>query len=71
MPEPLRLELDSVLRCPSCAGVPYKVFRRQLRPGEPIWESVLWPASPDVPPPSRAERVACPDCDVELRRGAP
>lgn len=74
-----RLELDSVLRCDHCADAPFRVFRRQLVnfPGterEQVlqgWESVLWPAHPDVPPPVRTEAIGCPACGGPLRRVAP
>lgn len=70
-----RLELDSVLRCPHCQGAPYKVFRRQNRQSDgtllPSFESVLWPATPDVAPPIHPERITCPDCGDALVRVAP
>ena len=70
-----RLEIDAVLRCPHCGGTPYTVFRRQHQQADgtplPSWEHVLWPAHPGVPPPRTPERICCPDCGEELRRGAP
>ena len=67
-----RLELDSVLRCPTCGDAPYRVFRRQHMQADgtllPSYESVLWPAGPRVDPPKHPERIDCPDCDTELRR---
>jgi hypothetical protein len=65
------LELDSVLRCPTCRGVPFRVYRRRVAPESPVWESVLWPATPDVFPPESAARALCPDCRVPCQRGAP
>lgn len=74
VPDP-RLDLDSVLKCPECGGVPYRLFRRENRQkdGTPLgtWEHVLWPASPDVAPPRDSAKVCCPDCGCELRRAAP
>lgn len=74
-----RLELDSVLRCDHCDAAPFRVFRRQLVnfPGterEQVlqsWESVLWPAHPDVPPPVSTAAIGCPACGGPLRRVAP
>lgn len=70
-----RIEVDCVLRCPECAGIPYKVFRRQNMQADgtllPSYQHVLWPAHPDVPPPLHPERIACPDCGEALRRVAP
>ncbi len=65
------LELDSLLRCPTCRGVPFRVYRRRVKPESPVWESVLWPAHPDVPPPVRQEAALCPDCRVPCAREAP
>ena len=69
------LELDSVLRCPQCRGVPFRLYRRRVAPESPVWESVLWPASPDVPPPgltwNSAAKVLCPNCRVPCQRAAP
>lgn len=70
-----RLERDSVLRCPHCHGTPYTVFRRQNQERDGTlrqsFETVLWPAHPNVDPPVHPERVECPDCHAALRRGAP
>lgn len=75
MPDPPRLELDAVLRCPACGGVPYRVFRRQHvqadGTGLPSWEHVLWPSTPDLPPPIDHRHLVCPDCRLELQRVAP
>ena len=65
------LELDSVLRCPKCRGVPFRVYRRRVAPESPVWESVLWPTGPAVPPPDQPERLLCPDCRVPCQREAP
>lgn len=66
-----RLELDAVLRCPTCRGVPYRVFRRQVSPGSPVFEHVLWPTDPAVLPPTDSARLQCPGCREPLRREAP
>ena len=67
-----RLERDSLLRCPDCGATPYVLFRRQnqQRDGELLqtFESVLWPALPNLDPPVHPERIECPDCRHELRR---
>jgi hypothetical protein len=68
-----RLERDRVLRCPKCGGEPYLIYRRQLaqRDGTllPSYESVLWPAHPDVPPPRDPADLRCP-ADGEALRSA-
>lgn len=70
-----RLERDSVLRCPRCKGIPYVIFRRQNmeRSGElrQSFQTVPWPAHPNIDPPQHPERIECPDCRCELTRGAP
>ena len=70
-----RIELDSVLKCAACGSAPYRIFRRQCaQPDGTVlvsWESVLWPARPEVPPPSDPERIGCPDCGDPLVRVAP
>lgn len=68
----LRLERESVLRCPHCQAEPYILYRRQIRrrdgtPGD-AFESVLWPAHPNVAPPRDPEKITCPACGDELRR---
>ena len=71
MPDP-RLELEARLRCPKCGGTPYLLYRRQVAPESPVYENVLWPApGTTVPPPTRTERIVCPDCPgVQCVRGA-
>ena len=69
------IDLDSVLKCPTCGGTPYRVYRRQVRradgsPGDAM-ESVLWPTDPGVMPPASMERVTCPADGAVLRRVAP
>ena len=70
-----RLELEAVLRCTVCRSVVYHLFRRQNHQPDgtplPSFDNVLWPVHPNVPPPERPERIACPDCGTELRRAAP
>lgn len=69
-----RLEREAVLRCPRCKDSPYVIFRRQNmeRSGElrQSFETVLWPAHPDVDPPKHPEQITCPDCGEELQRVA-
>lgn len=73
-PDP-KIELDSVLKCPHCAMTPFRVFRRQNQNPDGTllqsFETVLWPAHPDVDPPRTLRRMTCPDCGDELRRVAP
>ena len=68
MPEPLRMERESVLRCEHCQKNPYILYRRQVAPASVAYESVLWPAHPDIAPPRNPEKITCPDCGDELRR---
>jgi uncharacterized protein YbaR (Trm112 family) len=69
MPE-RRLEREARLVCPDCQGAPFLLWRRETRPESGIFEHVLWPAHPDVPPPVNPERLTCPDCRAELRWSA-
>lgn len=70
-----KIEMDSVLTCPDGCGTPYKVLRRQNQQADgtllPTYESVLWPAHPDVGPPLHPQKICCPTCGCELRRVAP
>ena len=70
-----RLELDSVLKCPHCGGIPYRVYRRQniQANGQLLesFQSVLWPNGSGVHPPVHPEKIECPDCRTELKRVAP
>jgi hypothetical protein len=52
-------ELDSVLRCPACAGEPYRVFLRP-REGAVVKETVVRPTP--------AGPLVCRSCDVPLKR---
>ena len=69
------MDVDSVLRCPGCHGVSYKIFRRQHQQADgtllPAFENVLWPMGSGVMPPLHPECICCPDCGCELKRGAP
>ena len=69
-----RIETDGVLRCPQCREVSYRIFRRQHQQLDgtllPAYETVLWPAHPNVPPPQHPEKIQCPDCREELKREA-
>lgn len=69
--DPLILELECHLKCPQCGGTPYHLYRRQVKEGSPVYENVLWGATPDIPPPLRPERILCPTCHVECRRATP
>jgi predicted RNA-binding Zn-ribbon protein involved in translation (DUF1610 family) len=65
------MERDRVLKCPKCGGEPYIVYRRQNQQPDgtllPSYESVLWPAHPDVPPPGDPATIRCPTCGEPLR----
>lgn len=69
-----RLEVECSLECPTCSGIPYRIYRRQnVQPtGEVLgtFEHVLWPTSPTIAPPIDPQRIVCPDCGEALRRVA-
>ena len=73
MPE-RRMQLECCLECPKCQARPYRLYRRQnAQPnGQPLgtYENVLWPAHPDVPPPTNPERIVCPHCGEAVKRVA-
>ncbi|MDP3768612.1 MAG: hypothetical protein Q8S13_11415 [Dehalococcoidia bacterium] len=72
MPDPLILELEAHLTCPTCRGTPFYLYRRQVKPGSPVYEHVLWGApGTSVPPPVRSEQILCPDCRCPCVRTAP
>ena len=72
MPDPLILELEAHLMCPHCRGTPYYLYRRQVKPGSPVYESVLWAApGTTTPPPVRPELILCPHCWCQCVRVAP
>lgn len=74
-----RLELEARLVCSHCQQTAYRLFRRQCVnfPGtdrEQLLESfehVLWPAHPDLAPPTRPWQLCCPECQTPLHRAAP
>ncbi len=63
-----KMERECFLSCPQCHGRPYVLFRRQVVPGSEVFEHLLWPAHPDVPPPSDPAKVVCPQCGCECVR---
>lgn len=76
MSAPRRLEVDAVLRCPTCHTVPYRVWRRQnAQPDGQLLETfhhVVWPVAGGSPvPPEDPMHPRCPSCGTELRREAP
>lgn len=71
-----RLEIESVLRCPGCDGIPYRIYRRQNQQKDGTllqsFQSVLWPApGATVDPPIHPEHICCPRCGEALTRVAP
>jgi hypothetical protein len=68
------LELAARLRCDPCQATVFHLYRRRARQadGTPViaYEHVLWPVSPYVLPPTRPERITCPDCGSALRQVA-
>ena len=65
-----KIEVEARLHCDTCKADPYILYRRQVAPESPIFENVLWPAHPSVPPISDPERPTCPTCRKDLRRVA-
>ncbi len=65
------LEREAMLRCPTHKDPVFILYRRRTAPESPVFEHVLWPASPDVPPPVKASKLECPRCQSALVRGAP
>lgn len=68
------LQLEARLHCTACDAAPYLLYRRRARQadGAPVvaFEHVIWPATPDVPPPARTDRLTCPSCGTTLVRVA-
>ncbi len=68
------LELEARLTCRTCNATPYLLYRRRNRQpnGQPLetFEHQLWPATPDVAPPERADKIVCPKCSRDLVRVA-
>ena len=66
------IQHEAFLQCGKCGGRPYRIYRRQNTQvdGTPLqtFENVLWPTSPDVPPPKTNRRIECPTCGEELKR---
>ena len=67
----LDLEREATLRCPTHKDAVYLLYRRRTRPESPVFEHVLWPATPDIPPPVSSSTLICPRCSASLVRSAP
>lgn len=69
-----RLELAALLKCPTCEGVPFHLYRRQNAKADgaplPTFEPVLWPTDPSITPPTDPSRLVCPIDGTALRRVA-
>lgn len=68
------LEKEADLQCPGCQGVPYRLYRRKRLKEDgsayESWEYVLWPTSPDIPPPKDPKHIQCPECGLDCKRTA-
>ena len=64
----IKLEVDGVFRCPQCDRTPYRLYRRQTKPGSEIFEHVVWPTDKGILPPAISSDLRCPKCNVSLKR---
>lgn len=64
----IKMEVETSFRCPKCNGEPYRLYRRQVKPGAEVFEHLLWPTDPSVPPPLSNTDLRCPNCNVTLER---
>ena len=65
-----RLELEATLKCPTCGGIPYKLFRRSTPEHPEIFTHVLWPSDPGILPPADPRGLVCPNDATVLVREA-
>ena len=63
-----RLELEASFKCPSCGGIPYRLFRRATADHPDIFTHVLWPTDPSILPPSDPRTIVCPTDGSALTR---
>lgn len=63
-----RLELEATFKCPTCSGVPYKLFRRNTPEHPEIFTHVLWPTELGILPPTDHRYVMCPNDGATLVR---
>ena len=64
-------DLDTVLRCPDCAGRPV-LYRIERVPVSPIASGyAVVKAHADLPDLMAGQNACCPDCGTELRRETP
>ena len=64
-----RIQVDAVFRCPTCRGVPYKLFRRSTPEHPELFTHLVWPTEIGVPPPL-SPTLRCPTDGAELQREA-
>jgi hypothetical protein len=60
--------VDSRLGCRRCHKHLYTLFRVGVPGSAGTYVHRLWPAAPDVPPPSHPSRLTCPECGQDLVR---
>jgi hypothetical protein len=54
--------------CAKCKKSPYRLFRRQVKPGSDVFENLIWPAESGVAPPENMSNLVCPKCKTALVR---
>jgi len=63
-----RLELEATFKCPSCSGIPYRLFRRATADHPDIFTHILWPTNPSILPPADPRTIICPTDGTPLQR---
>lgn len=63
-----RMEIEAVFRCPTCKGMPYKLFRRSTEANPDVFTHLVCPTDPSVPPPLEPT-LRCPRDGADLVRG--
>ena len=74
MGEP-RMEVEARLTCQTCKATPFILYRRQViqkdgNVSPDVWSNVIWPANPNVMPPTNPREIVCPSCKGPLVRVA-
>lgn len=64
-----RLHIEAIFKCPSCGGVPYKLYRVSTAEHPDVFTHRLWPTDASLPPPMEAE-LRCPTDQTVLVRTA-
>ena len=62
-------EIESRFICPQCRGVPFILYRVQVRQGSEVFVNQLRPGTDgNHEVPEDRKHLVCPNCNVELRR---